>query len=191
MTVITVNSLSVIYHANVSIKNTSRNTYDISLPCASVYCQTATKDRFNSARELYISIGTSFLSCHIFLCLYWQSLPPIVLSIHSKELTPTIISLENLNILISDVKSQFSFLQFSENDCLGKDCQIEQVLWGSFCLNYPDLLFFRQFIENTPISQFWSIYKPSLLLLNPSPTVAFSWYFFNLAVGYLDFKEMT
>ena len=83
--VTTVNSSSVIYHANVSIKNTARNTYDISLPCTSVYCQTAPKDRFNPAKELYSSIGTSFLSCHIFLSLYWQSLPSIVLSIHSKE----------------------------------------------------------------------------------------------------------
>ena len=43
------------------------------------------KDRYNHAKALYISIGASFLSCHIFLSLYWQSLPPIVISIHSKE----------------------------------------------------------------------------------------------------------
>ena len=35
----------------------------------------------------------------------------------------------------------------------------EQVLWSSFCLNYPDLLFSRQFIEDTRISQFWFISK--------------------------------
>ena len=152
--------------------------------CASVYCQTAPKDWFNNAREFCVSIGTSFLSCHIFLSLYWQSLPPIVLSIHylpsyflfitshrtfyslppivlsihylpsyflfitshrtfyslppivlsihylpsyflfTLRTTPTIISLENLYVLISDMKSQFSFLQFLENDCLGTDCQI-------------------------------------------------------------------
>ena len=43
LTVITVHSLSVIYHANVSIKNTARNTYDMSLPFASVHCQTPPK----------------------------------------------------------------------------------------------------------------------------------------------------
>ena len=41
------------------------------------------KDRCNHLKALYISIGASFLGCHIYL--YWQSLPPIVLSIHSKE----------------------------------------------------------------------------------------------------------
>ena len=30
---------------------------------------------------------------------------------------------------------------------------------GQFCLKYPNLLFSRQFIEDTPISQFWSISK--------------------------------
>ena len=73
------------FHANVSIKNTARNTYDISLPCASVYYQTAPKDRYNHAKALYISIGASFLSCHIsFLYIsshYLQS----CCSIHSKE----------------------------------------------------------------------------------------------------------
>ena len=59
------------------------------------------------------------------------------------------------------------------------------------CLNYPDLLFFTQFLEDTPISQFWSIYKPSLILLNPPPIMAFSWYFLNLTVGYRDIKEAT
>ena len=60
LTVITVHSLSVIYHANVSIKNTARNTYDIFLPCASVHCQTAPKDQCNYVKALYISIGAIF-----------------------------------------------------------------------------------------------------------------------------------
>ena len=49
----------------------------ISMLCAYVCYQTAPKTRYNHAKALCISIGASVFSCHIFLSLYWQSLPPI------------------------------------------------------------------------------------------------------------------
>ena len=106
------------FDANVSIRNTARDTYDISLPCASVYCQTAPKDRYNHTKALYISIGASFLSCHIFLSLYSQSFTSNRIVLFIPRSTPAIISLEDLYILISGLKSQFSS-QSLENELFG------------------------------------------------------------------------
>ena len=103
----------------------------------------------------------SFLSRHIFLPLYWQSLPPVLICIDSKE---------HSHHYFTQRPSYFdswheisAFLPYRSGIA-----NFEHVLWGSFCLNYPDLLFSRQFIEDTAISQFWSISKVFLILFKSS-----------------------
>ena len=58
---------------------------------------------------------------------------------------------------------------------------------GQLCLNYLNLLLSRQFIEDTSISQFWSISEA----LNPPPIATVCWLFSGLAAGYRGLKELT
>ena len=146
---------------------------EISLPCASVYCLTAPRVRYNHAKHS-ISKDKSFLSRHIFLPLYWQSLPSILICIDSKEHSHHYFTQRPSYF---DIWREISvFLPYSSWETIvwGRIANFEQVLWGSF-FNCPDPLFSRQFTEDTPISQFWSISEVSLILLNPPPTVMFCW----------------
>ena len=66
------------------IKNTALNTEEISLPCASAYCLTDPNTGTTMPKHS-ISKDESLLRRHIFLPLYWQSLPPVLTCIDSKE----------------------------------------------------------------------------------------------------------
>ena len=141
----------IIYHLSFIIYHLSFIIYHLSFinkEHCSEYCLTAPEDQYNRVNALHISIGTSFLCFHIFLIflpLYWHSLYPFLLL--TPKSTFTIISLQDLRILIPGVKSHF-FLHTGN---------FEQILWRSFCLNYTDPSFFKQFIEDTSVSQFWPI----------------------------------
>ena len=126
------------------LKNTALNTDNFSLLCASTYCLTAPEDRYNYGKALYISMDTSFLRPHIFLPLYWQSLPPILL--FTPGSTPTIISLQDIHILVPGVKFRF----FLQKIVLERIANFKQVLWDSFVRH---LLLWKQFIEDTPIDK--------------------------------------
>ena len=111
---------------------------DISLPCASVYFQIAPKDRYNHAKALHFHRPIFPQLSH-----FPFSILAVITSsrnIYSLQgALPPLFTRRPLYFDISGVKSQISSLQFLENDFLGTDCNFEEVIWGSFCLNYLDL----------------------------------------------------
>ena len=91
----------------------------------------------NHVKALYISIGASFLSCHI--SLYWQSLPPIILSIHSKEHSHRYFTRRPLYFDIWREISVFLLAVLRKRLFGNRLPTLRKFLWGRFCLNYPDL----------------------------------------------------
>ena len=151
LTVVTVKSLNDIYRKKVSSKSTALNTDKISLPCVSTYCLTAPEDH---VKVLFISTDTSFICLLIFLSLYWESLPSVLL------LTPRSIPTIIYTFIAShfDIRGEISvFRPYSSWKTIAWErvANFEQHLWDSFCLNFLDFLFSKQMIEDTTISQFW------------------------------------
>ena len=132
-----------------------------------------------------ISKDKSFRSRRIFLPLYWQSLPPVLTCIDSKEHSHYYITQRPLYF---DIWREISVFPPYRSQKTIVIANFEQVLWGSFCLNYPDLLFSWQFIEDTPVSQFWSISKFFLDTVKSSTNSDVLLVVFGLSGGIPRFK---
>ena len=91
---------------------------------------------------LYLT-GTPFLSSHIFLPIYWQSLPSIFSIDFNEHFHHYFTPRPSIFYTWREI-SVFPPCNSWKTIVLERTANFEQVLWVSFCLNYSDLLFWRQ-----------------------------------------------